>query len=93
MKTEKDIIVLKESECNIGKGTPMGTYENQYQYYIELLYDYYISKLDGIDRIKYELSKWDEKSKEIILFDLIELINRNYVMYFNEQDFLHDIMS
>ena len=92
MKTEKDIIVMKESVCNFGKGMPIGTYENQYQYYIELLYDYYISKINGIGRIKHELSKWDEKSKRIILFDLIDLINRNYVMGFDEQEFLQDIM-
>lgn len=80
MKNIDDIIKLKESLC-----------DNKYQNYIETLFDYYISKLDGIARIKRELNKWDEESQRIIIVDLINIINDNYVMDFNAQEFVQQI--
>ena len=92
-KTKKDIALLKESSCDIGEGLPFLSYDNQYQCYIDALFDSYIGKLDGIARIKDELNSWDDESKNILMFDLIEVIRRNYGRDFDEQTFLEEIFS
>lgn len=91
MKNINDIIKLKESLCTMGKVPSICSCDNKYQDYIETLFDYYISKFDGITRIKCELNKWDEESKRIIIIDLINTINDNYVMDFNAQEFVQQI--
>ena len=54
LKSVKDIIVLKKSVCDVGKGTPFGAYDNECEHYIDALFNLYISKLDGIEIIMCE---------------------------------------
>jgi hypothetical protein len=93
LKSINDIIVLKKSVCDVGKGTPFGAYDNEYEHYIDALFDCYISKLDGIERIKCDLRKWDLEAKEIIIKDLLKIINSNHVKDFNEREFLKSIIE
>ena len=56
---------IKNLKCK-----PNKLFENEYRFLIECLTDYYISKMDGKDRIKEELKKWDWESQKFILNDL-----------------------
>ncbi len=90
LKSVKDIIVLKKSVCDVGKGTPFGAYDNECEHYIDALFNLYISKLDGIEIIMCELIKWDTEAKGIIIRDLIK---SNYVKDFDEYKFLQSIIE
>lgn len=42
-------------------------FENAYEYFIENLVNDYVSKFDGVNRIKAELSEWDTEAQQVII--------------------------
>lgn len=80
MKTLKNLEEMKNKSCE-----PFG---NQYDYFFARLEDYYISKLDGLDRINAELQNWDDESKLIIVNKLIEIISKSGIIGFNKNELL-----
>ena len=69
MKTMVDLENMKLLRC-----PPFGSY---YEYYIETLADYYISKFDGINRIKNELKDWNKETQNYIVDILIKRIGQS----------------
>ena len=80
MKTLKDLEIMKNKNCS-----PFGT---QYDYFLEKLKDCYISKLDGISRIKTELQDWNEETKQFIISDLVESIVKSEPFEFDKNELL-----
>lgn len=58
LKTMKDIEEWKKSPC---KGANFASY---YDYVLESLYDWYVAKLDGVERILLFLADWDFEAQE-----------------------------
>lgn len=46
--------------------------KNSFEHFMNILEDYYISKSDGIERIKSALNKWDSKARKTIIIELIK---------------------
>ena len=69
MNKSCDIVELKKQQNPI--------FGNNYKYLIERLADYYISKIDGKNRIIAELMRWDDESRQIILNDLANNLQLN----------------
>ena len=46
--------------------------ENNFEHLINTLEDYYISKFDGLERIKSELNRWNSKAKKTIIIELMK---------------------
>lgn len=80
MKTLKDLEDMKTQKSSL-----WGT---QYDLFFARLEDYYISKLDGIDRIQAELSNWDKDAQEIIINELIRIISNSGIIGFNKNKLL-----
>lgn len=80
MKTIKDLEAMKNE-----KMIPFG---NRYDYYIAYLVDLYIAKLDGLSRVKSELSKWDKESRCIIANGVIASILSNDPIDFDSDEIL-----
>lgn len=60
---------------------------NAYDAYVIRLADYYISKSDGLERIKQELKEWDKGSKNVIVNDVVQKLQESGVKGFMK-DFL-----
>lgn len=75
MKTKKDLEGMKK-QSNV----PFG---NQYEYFFNMLEDLYISKSDGLSRIKQELYKWDKESASNIVEELINRMVKNGTIMFD----------
>lgn len=80
MKTLKCLEEMKEK-----KMIPFG---NQYDYFFAMLEDYYISKLNGLDRIKAELENWDKEAQRFIVNELADMITKNGIMYFDRNEII-----
>ena len=78
MKTFYDLERMKVQPC-----FPFGS---AYSYFISRLADYYISKSNGIERIKYELQKWDAPTKAYIIDLVVDEINNTGIMFFDEDE-------
>ena len=50
--------------------------------------DYYIAKMDGKERIKTELSKWDSEAQKEIVNILADIIESDGLIGFNRNDIL-----
>lgn len=59
MKTLKDLEAMKTQKSAV--------FGNAYEFLMERLADYYVSKIDGENRIKAELSEWDTEAKQAII--------------------------
>ncbi len=46
--------------------------KNSFEHLINTLEDYYVSKINGIERIKSMLSNWDSKAKKNIIIELMK---------------------
>lgn len=68
MKTKKDLEEMKNNEC-----PPFST---RYEYFIELLADYYISKINGQERIKSELMNWNKDAQLQIIGVVADRLNK-----------------
>ena len=65
-KTLKDLEAMKNKNM-----IPFGS---QYEFLFTTLENYYIAKMDGINRIKAELNNWDVEAQKVIANKLIDFI-------------------
>lgn len=78
MKNKKDLEDMKaQSNAQFG---------NQYEHFFNMLEDLYISKSDGLSRIKQELFKWDKESASNIVEELINRMVKNGTVMFDVAD-------
>ena len=80
MKTLKDLEEMKNITM-----IPFG---NQYDFLFATLEDYYIAKMDGIDRIKAELKNWDNEAQKVIVNKLVEIISEDEMIGFDKNEIL-----
>ena len=80
MKTLKDLEEMKK--------IPMIPFENQYDYLFATLEDYYIAKMDGINRIKAELKNWDIEAQKVIVNKLVEILSEDELIEFDKNEIL-----
>lgn len=80
MKTIKD---LEEMKSKI-----MIPFGNQYDFLFTTLEDYYITKMDGINRIKAELNNWDKEAQKIIVNKLVDILSESGIVNFDENEIL-----
>lgn len=83
MKTIKDLEKMK-----LQSSIPFG---NAYELLLMSLEDFYISKLDGVERIKDELKGWDKEAQLYIVDILIKRIDKE-LMDFDPND-LHGLIN
>lgn len=79
-KTLKDLEDMKNKST-----TPFGS---QYEFLLATLEDYYIGKMDGINRIKTEFSNWDVDAQKVIVNNLIGNISDSGIIGFDENEIL-----
>lgn len=79
-KTIKDLEEMKNKSM-----IPFG---NQYEFLFATLEDYYIGKMDGINRIKTELSNWDVEAQKVIANKLVEIISEGGIIGFDKNEIL-----
>ena len=53
--------------------------KNSFEHFINTLEDYYISKSDGMERIKKELNRWDSKARKSIIINLMKRLEKNKI--------------
>ena len=70
------------------KNNKMSPFGNQYEFFFATLEDYYIAKMDGKERIKTELSKWDSEAQKEIVNILADIIESDGLIGFNRNDIL-----
>lgn len=70
------------------KSKSMVPFGNQYEFLFATLEDYYIGKMDGINRIKAELSNWDIEAQKVIANKLIDIISESGIIGFNKDEIL-----
>ena len=80
MKTLKEI-----EEMKLIKTTPFGS---QYDFFFHNLENNYISKSDGLNRIKAELMYWDIEAQRYIATKLINQILASGINDFNPKEIL-----
>jgi len=80
MKTLKELETMKSTSC-----VP---FDNQYKEFFLCLEDYYISKSNGLERIKSELNEWDDEAKKIIAHNLIEIILSSGIYDFDPKEII-----
>lgn len=80
MRTLKDLEEMK--------GKAMIPFGNQYDYFFAKLEDYYIAKMDGLNRIGVELQNWDREAQQVIANRLIEILSENGIVGFNRNEIL-----
>lgn len=83
MENEKTLKDLNDMKNN--KMSPFG---NQYEFFFATLEDYYIAKLNGKERIKTELSKWDSEAQKEIVNILADIIESDELIGFDRNDIL-----
>jgi len=80
MKTVSDLEKMKNEEI-----IPYG---NAYTYTIDYFEDLYISKLNGIERIRQELKKWDKPAREIIIKEVISSVSKSGIRNFDPNELM-----
>ena len=70
------------------KNNKMSPFGNQYEFFFATLEDYYIAKMDGKERIKTELSKWDSETQKEIVNILADIIESDGLIGFDRNDIL-----
>ena len=83
MENKKTLKFLNDMKNN--KMSPFG---NQYEFFFATLEDYYIAKMDGKERIKTELSKWDSETQKEIVNILADIIESDGLIGFDRNDIL-----
>ena len=73
MKTIENIEIMKNKKTSV--------FGNAYNYLIEQLSNYYISKSDGKLRIKNELKNWDVSAQRIILTDIKTCVEKSGMLF------------
>lgn len=54
--------------------------KNSFEHFIDTLEDYYISKFDGMERIKNILKDWDLNARKTIIIDLLKRFEENDII-------------
>ena len=80
MKTRKDLEKMKKEKC-----VPFGT---EYDYFFGLLENYYIGKMNGVERIEAELRNWDKDTQHFIVNELVDRIAKSGIMGFDRNEIL-----
>ena len=70
------------------KNKKMPPFGNQYEFFFATLEDYYIAKMNGKERIKTELSKWDSEAQKEIVNILADIIESDGLIGFDRNDIL-----
>lgn len=70
------------------KNNKMPPFDSQYEFFFMALEDYYITKMDGKERIKTELSKWDSETQKEIVNILADIIKSDGLIGFDRNDIL-----
>lgn len=83
MEKKKTLKFLNDMKNN--KMSPFG---NQYEFFFATLEDYYIAKMNGKERIKIELSKWDSEAQKEIVNILANIIESDGLIGFDRNDIL-----
>lgn len=79
-KTLKDLEAMKNKSM-----IPFGS---QYEFLFATLEDYYIAKIDGVNRIKDELNNWDVEAQKVIANKLIDIISESGIIGFDKNEIL-----
>lgn len=79
-KTLKDLEAMKNKSM-----IPFGS---QYEFLFATLEDYYIAKMDGVNRIKDELNNWDVEAQKVIANKLIDIISESGIIGFDKNEIL-----
>lgn len=83
MEKKKTLKFLNDMKNN--KMSPFG---NQYEFFFATLENYYIAKMNGKERIKIELSKWDSEAQKEIVNILAKIIESDGLIGFDRNDIL-----
>lgn len=83
MKNERTLKYLNDMKNN-----KMPPFDSQYEFFFATLEDYYIAKMDGKERIKTELSKWDSEAQKEIVNILADIIESDELIGFDRNDIL-----
>jgi hypothetical protein len=83
MEKKKTLKFLNDMKNN--KMSPFG---NQYEFFFATLENYYIAKMNGKERIKIELSKWDSEAQKEIVNILANIIESDGLIGFDRNDIL-----
>lgn len=83
MKNKKTLKYLNDM-----KNSKMPPFDSQYEFFFATLEDYYIAKMDGKERIKTELSKWDSEAQKEIVCKLADIIESDELIDFDRNDIL-----
>ena len=83
MKNERTLKYLNDMKNN-----KMPPFDSQYEFFFATLEDYYIAKMDGKERIKTELSKWDSEAQKEIVNILADIIESDGLIGFDRNDIL-----
>lgn len=70
------------------KNKTMIPFRNQYEFLFATLEDYYIAKMDGVNRIKAELNNWDVEAQKVIANKLIDIISESGIIGFDKNEIL-----
>ena len=70
------------------KNNKMSPFGNQYEFFFATLENYYIAKMNGKERIKIELSKWDSEAQKEIVNILANIIESDGLIGFDRNDIL-----
>ncbi len=73
MKTLKDLENMKLTKC-----VP---FNNSYEFLFQYLEDSYISKVDGLSRIKCKLEEWDLEAQKVIIQELSERLRKSGINF------------
>lgn len=79
-KTLEDLEAMKNKTI-----IPFG---NQYEFLFATLEDYYITKMDGVNRLKAELNNWDIEAQKVITNKLIDIISESGIIGFDKNEIL-----
>lgn len=86
LKTKHDLENLRNVKTNI--------FGNAYEFTMERLVDYYISKSDGIERIEHELTAWTIEAQKEILYEVCQRLEKmdadtdTLIKYFSFMEFV-----
>lgn len=83
---EQPIIIEGVSSDEIAKimkeqGIDLPITKNAYEHFINLFEDYYISKSDGMERIKHTLNGWDAKARKTIILALMDRLKESGINF------------
>lgn len=85
MKTIENLHLMKKMKCL--------PFDNAYEFFILQLEDFYLAKINGLDRIYDYLQEWDFASKNYIINDLISRINESGIEEFDELEFRKKLLK